>query len=107
MCEIRWFSEIVWCIWCNLLFSQVYSGSNDRNLLIWTPDHKVEDAYTHYLDDIVAQQNKPQASTASNTSTARPATNGEMSAEPTAPQTQTMSAVLADTWSDSEDDDGW
>lgn len=60
---------------------QVYSGSNDRNLLVWTPDHEVEARYMEYVE----QQSARQSS------------NGA----PNIPNTDI--SVLADTWSDDED----
>ena len=55
----------------------MYSGSNDRNLLVWTPDHAVE---ARYMEDMELQNTQPKAS----------GRIAEMS-------------VLADTWSDDDD----
>lgn len=55
----------------------------------------------NHLDNTLEQKNKPSTipqGTGSHT-------NGDVTAEPI-PPTHTMSSVLADTWSDSEDEGG-
>jgi len=71
----------------------VYSGSNDRNLLVWTPDHRAESLY---LQDL--EQPKPKSSHGMSNGVAA-------SSSQTASTGQNMlSSVLADTWSDDDED---
>lgn len=82
--------------------SQLYSGSNDRNLLIWTPDHLAEEKYLEEIE--LTKSSKPLAQNSSHLTPVPTSANdslAELSAEPTG--SQTLSNVLADTWSDDDD----
>lgn len=74
------------CCHYNPSTQEVYSGSNDRNILVWTPDHAAEDVYLDLKRNLQSNSSAPGSVNANSSSHPHP-----------------HSFVLADTWSDSDD----